>query len=103
MRWCLLKRPESLTDNQSISLRELLAYDLESMRAYQCAVAVMSRFVLNAMPGETRTLRGPVATYAQALAEPHWQVSPPLLHLCYRIDGTNGQCGCVTATTYRVC
>jgi hypothetical protein len=41
-------------------------------------VAVYESIVLNPMPGATRTLRGPVAAYAQALAEPHWQVSPPL-------------------------
>jgi transposase len=33
-RWCLLKRPENLTDKQSVSLRELLAYNLKSVRAY---------------------------------------------------------------------
>jgi transposase len=33
-RWCLLKRPENLTDKQRISLRELLAYNLKSVRAY---------------------------------------------------------------------
>jgi len=33
-RWCLLKRPENLTDMQRISLRELLAYNLKSVRAY---------------------------------------------------------------------
>jgi transposase len=33
-RWCLLKRPENLTDKQNISLRELLAYNLRSVRAY---------------------------------------------------------------------
>ena len=33
-RWCLLKRPENLTDNQRISLRELLTYNLKSVRAY---------------------------------------------------------------------
>ena len=33
-RWCLLKRPENLTDNQRISLRELLGYNLQSVRAY---------------------------------------------------------------------
>ncbi len=33
-RWCLLKRPENLTDRQSISLSELLAYNLKSVRAY---------------------------------------------------------------------
>jgi transposase len=33
-RWCLLKRPENLTDKQRISLRELLGYNLKSVRAY---------------------------------------------------------------------
>jgi transposase len=33
-RWCLLKRPENLTDKQRFSLRELLAYNLKSVRAY---------------------------------------------------------------------
>lgn len=33
-RWCLLKRPENLTDKQNVSLRELLAYNLKSVRAY---------------------------------------------------------------------
>jgi len=32
--WCLLKRPENLTDQQPISLRELLGYNLKSVRAY---------------------------------------------------------------------
>ena len=30
----LLKRPENLTDKQSVSLQELLAYNLKSVRAY---------------------------------------------------------------------
>lgn len=33
-RWCLLKRPENLTDKQRLSLRELLGYNLKSVRAY---------------------------------------------------------------------
>jgi transposase len=33
-RWCLLKRPENLTDKQGIKLRELLRYNLKSVRAY---------------------------------------------------------------------
>jgi transposase len=33
-RWCLLKRPANLTDNQRMSLRELLGYNLKSVRAY---------------------------------------------------------------------
>ena len=28
-RWCLLKRPENLTDQQRMSLRELLGYNLK--------------------------------------------------------------------------
>lgn len=33
-RWCLLKRPENLTDKQTVKLRELLQYNLKSVRAY---------------------------------------------------------------------
>lgn len=33
-KWCLLKRPENLTDNQAIKLKELLAINLKSIRAY---------------------------------------------------------------------
>jgi len=33
-RWCLLKRPQNLTDKQGIKLRELLRYNLKSVRAY---------------------------------------------------------------------
>ena len=33
-RWCLLKRPENLTDKQNVILQELLAYNLTSVRAY---------------------------------------------------------------------
>jgi transposase len=33
-RWCLLKRPENLTDPQRIRLRDLLRYNLKSVRAY---------------------------------------------------------------------
>lgn len=33
-RWCLLKRPENLTDKQRIKLREVLRYNLKSVRAY---------------------------------------------------------------------
>ncbi len=32
-RWCLLKRPENLTDNQRVKLREVLRYNLASVRA----------------------------------------------------------------------
>ena len=33
-RWCLLKRPENLTDNQVVKLKELLKYNLRAVRAY---------------------------------------------------------------------
>ena len=33
-RWCLLKRPENLTDTQSLRLTELLRYNLKAVRAY---------------------------------------------------------------------
>ncbi len=33
-RWCLLKRPENLTDRQTVKLKELLKYNLQSVRAY---------------------------------------------------------------------
>jgi transposase len=33
-RWCLLKRPENLTDNQAVKLKDLLSYNLKSIRAY---------------------------------------------------------------------
>ena len=34
-RWCLLKRPENLTDQQTVKLAELLQYNLQSVRSYQ--------------------------------------------------------------------
>lgn len=33
-RWCLLKRPQNLTDKQTVKLAELLKYNLQSVRAY---------------------------------------------------------------------
>jgi transposase len=33
-RWCLLKRPEHLTEAQSVKLKELLRYNLKTVRAY---------------------------------------------------------------------
>jgi transposase len=33
-RWCLLKRRENLTDQQTVKLRELLQYNLRSVKAY---------------------------------------------------------------------
>ena len=33
-RWCLLKRPENLTENQEAKLSDLLQYNLKSVRAY---------------------------------------------------------------------
>jgi transposase len=33
-RWCLLKRPENLTDQQTVKLSEVLKYNLRTVRAY---------------------------------------------------------------------
>jgi transposase len=33
-RWCLLKRPENLTERQSVKLKDLLSYNLRTIRAY---------------------------------------------------------------------
>ena len=33
-RWCLLKRRENLTDKQCVKLRDVLSYNLKSVRAY---------------------------------------------------------------------
>lgn len=33
-RWCLLKRPENLTENQEVKLADLLLYNLKTVRAY---------------------------------------------------------------------
>jgi transposase len=33
-RWCLLKRPKNLTDHQRIKLKDVLRYNLKSVRAY---------------------------------------------------------------------
>jgi transposase len=33
-RWCLLKRPENLTDKQGATLRDLMRFNLKSIRAY---------------------------------------------------------------------
>ena len=33
-RWCLLKRPENLTKTQNVKLKDLVRYNLQSVRAY---------------------------------------------------------------------
>jgi len=33
-RWCLLKRKENLTEKQAVTLKDLLAYNLKSIKAY---------------------------------------------------------------------
>lgn len=33
-RWCLVKRPENLTEKQSVKLADLLTYNIKSVRAY---------------------------------------------------------------------
>jgi transposase len=33
-RWCLLKRPENLTESQEVKLKELVSCNLKTVRAY---------------------------------------------------------------------
>ena len=33
-RWCLLRRPENLTEHQEVRLKEILQYNLTSVRAH---------------------------------------------------------------------
>jgi transposase len=33
-RWCLLKRPANLTANQKVKLKDLVRYNLQTLRAY---------------------------------------------------------------------
>ena len=33
-RWCFLKRPENMTDNQTLKLNDILQYNLRTVRAY---------------------------------------------------------------------
>jgi transposase len=43
-RWCLLKRPENLSEHQEVRLKEILQYNLKSVRAHRDrAVAVRCR------------------------------------------------------------
>ena len=43
-RWCLLKRPENLTDKQRLSLRELLGYNLLAVVSQRTNLAMRPRF-----------------------------------------------------------
>jgi transposase len=44
-RWCLLKRPEHLTGTQKVKLKDLVRYNLQSVRAYLLRVHCVGRQV----------------------------------------------------------
>lgn len=79
-RWCLLKRQENLTENQTVKLAELLKYNLQSVRAYLLRED-FQRFWEYQRPGWaaafldqwcTRTMRskiGPMKKVARSLRE----------------------------------
>jgi transposase len=79
-RWCLLKRPENLTEKQTVKLAELLRYNLQSVRSYLLRED-FQRFWEYVSPGWaakfldqwcTRTLRsriGPMKKVARSLQE----------------------------------
>jgi transposase len=72
-RWCLLKRPENLTDKQTVRLAELLQYNLQSVRSYLLRED-FQRFWEYSVPGWamkflqqwcTRTMRSKIAPMKQ--------------------------------------
>lgn len=79
-RWCLLKRPENLTEKQTVKLAELLQYNLKSVRSYLLRED-FQRFWEYAKPGWaakfldqwcTRTMRSkiePMKKVARSLRE----------------------------------
>ncbi len=51
-RWCLLKRPENLTLKQNVRLRDLLRYNLQSVRAYLLKKTSISSGAMCLRPGQ---------------------------------------------------
>ena len=77
-RWCLLKRPENLTEKQTVKLAELLQYNLQSVRSYLLRED-FQRFWEYTSPGWaakfldqwcTRTLRSRIEPMKKVVAEP---------------------------------
>ena len=93
-RWCLLKRPENLTDKQTVKLSELLRYNLQSVRGYLLREDFQRfwQYVSPAWAGKfldewcTRTMRSklePMKNVARSLRQPR-----PLILNWFRAKGT---------------
>lgn len=81
-RWCLLKRPENLSDRQRIKLADLLRYNLRSVRAYllkeelqllwdQVTPARAATFLMDWTFKAMRSRLEPVKKFARTLRNHH--------------------------------
>lgn len=60
------------------SLTPTLAWQAAPNAGFTYDVAVYESLVINPIPGFTRTMRGPLAAYAEGLEAPRWQISSAL-------------------------
>jgi len=74
-RWLLLKRPENLTDNQTAKLKELLQYNLKSVRAYLLREAFQRFWAYRSPYGAGRFLRDGCAKVMRSRIEPRKKVA----------------------------
>ena len=69
-RWCFLKRPENLTDHQRVKLRDLLQYDLTSVRGYLLKESFQALWEYSSPYWAGRFLDGWVARAMRSRLEP---------------------------------
>ena len=60
-RWCLLKRPANLTANQKVKLKDLVRYNLQSVRAYLLKEASSNSGITSRPPGQPSSSTNGVA------------------------------------------
>lgn len=115
-RWCLLKRPENLTDKQEVKLKELLGYNLKTVRAYLLKEDFQWfwHYVSPAWAGKflegwcTRAMRsriGPMKRVAKMLRAHHdlllnWFVAKQALLSLGVVEGFNNKARVVTKRAY---
>lgn len=114
-RWCLLKRPENLTEKQEMKLSELLRYNLRSVRAYLLKEDFQGfwEYVSPAWAGKfmdrwcTRTMRSqlePMKTVAKMLRNHrelilNWFVAKGSVS-AGAVEGMNGKAKVTTRRSY---
>jgi len=98
-RWCLLKRPENLTDRQTTSLREILKHNLKTVRAWlsredfqrfweYSSPAWAGKFLDEWTDRTMRTRLQPLMSVAEMLRR-----HKPLLLNWFRARGEFSECG----------